>query len=153
MASQLTHTFTQWRSHCMGIFFSIPMVRRVVTAGLGAWPGRGLLSGVVEVLSVHLGSGSNGTYRGKNASTYALHTCLFYLIRLKIAIIIEAHCKDIDQKFTNTCTPTPPLPRQDCWEQTLFCALWHHTRFLGSVQKVCKHHIGASPLGGLHLWP
>ena len=114
MASRLTHTFTQWRSHCMGIFLKIPVVRRVVTAGLGAWPGRGLLSGVAEILSVHLGSGSKGTYRGNNASTYALYTCLFYLMRLKITIIIEAHCKDIDQKFTNTCTPTPPPPLLPC---------------------------------------
>ena len=91
----------------------------------------------------------------------ALSICLFYLIktRLKITIIIEALCKDINQKFTNTHTSSPLMPRQDCREQTLSSVLWHHTRYRGSFQKVCEHHTVASLAGRssqphwcFHLW-
>ena len=91
----------------------------------------------------------------------ALSICLFYLIktRLKITIIIEALCKDINQKFTNTHTSSPLMPGQDCQEQTLSSVLWHHTRYRGSFQKVCEHHTVASLAGRssqphwcFHLW-
>ena len=55
-----------------------------------------------------------------------MHFLFAYLIktRLKITIIIEALCKDIDQKFTNTHTPRSSyaqtrLPGTD----TLLCPL------------------------------